>query len=227
MQDFSRTALVIIDNQMGAVLPTGFFGPVRSNPNYFDNIRILLAAFRRFRITQAPVLPPHIIHVYHNSRNPDSPLVAGKRTADEHPTSAPMAGEPIFWKRTSSAFEVPELREFVIQNNIARMYFTEVSLDHSVGSSIRHARDLQILDPVEHNGYIPGDVVLVEDAVAAWAKDVGSPSHGPEIVYAVHVDSLKAQFARVIDTRNAMAELGVQAPGPALIHAPAQDHLLA
>ena len=52
---------------------------------------------------------------------------------------------------------------------------------------------------------VPGDIVLVGDATAAWAKHGGS--YAAEVVHGVHVESLKGEFCRVVSTEEALREI--------------------
>jgi len=53
---------------------------------------------------------------------------------------------------------------------------------------------------------VKGDIVLVEDATAAWAKFGGR--YDAETVQVVHVESLRGEFARVVDTDVVLGEIG-------------------
>lgn len=53
---------------------------------------------------------------------------------------------------------------------------------------------------------IKGDIVVVEDAVAAWEKKGGK--FDAETVHGVHIECLRGEFARVVDTKGVLKELG-------------------
>jgi nicotinamidase-related amidase len=204
-QDLSKAALIIIDNQEGS-LYSNWFGTERSTPRYEENITTLVAAFRYVR--QADTGTPHIIHIYHRSVDPPSPLYPGKPTAAPHPTSAPIEGEAVFFKDTISALQLLDLTAFIIDNGIARIYFAGISLDHSVGSTMRHLSDLRILNHVmDHISVRPGDIVLIDDAVAVWAKHEGK--YRAEQIHAHHTESLSSVCARITNTRDVLTELGL------------------
>lgn len=83
-----------------------------------------------------------------------------------------------------------------------------LSVDLCVGSTVRHASDLRVLDHVGEDGkVVRGDIVLVEDAVAAWAKHGGR--YDAEAVHGVSVESLRGEFARVVTTDLVLKEIGL------------------
>lgn len=88
------------------------------------------------------------------------------------------------------------------------MYFVGLSVDMCVGSTVRHASDLGVLDHIGEDGkVVKGDIVLVEDAVAAWAKHGGK--FDAETVHGVSVESLRGEFARVTTTDLVLKEIGL------------------
>lgn len=50
-----------------------------------------------------------------------------------------------------------------------------------------------------------GDIVLIEDATAAWRKPGGE--WDAEVIHAVHVESLR-EFVRIAKTEEVLRELG-------------------
>lgn len=81
-----------------------------------------------------------------------------------------------------------------------------LSVDHCLGSTVRSASDLKVADHVDKDGnVVAGDIVLVGDATAAWAKHEGP--YDAETVHGVHVQSLKGEFARVVDTEDILREI--------------------
>lgn len=111
-------------------------------------------------------------------------------------------------KSTNSAFMNPTLGELLKEKQIWKIYFVGLSLDWCLGSTIRHASDLAVTDHVGDSGeVVKGVIVLVEDGVAAWAKKGGKQD--AETVHDVHVDSLRGEFARVLNTKEVLEELGV------------------
>jgi nicotinamidase-related amidase len=203
MADHSHTALIIIDSQQGA-LGGHFWGPSRSNPSYEHNIVALLHAFRSLR---GP-LGPLIIHVYHSSINPLSPLHPTSPGMAFHSSSTPEPHEPVFPKKTSSALQSSDLGDFLKAKRIWKVYFAGVAVDYCLGSTVRHASDLDVGNHRGEGGeVVEGDIVVVKDATLAWAKDKGS--FDAETVHRVHIESLEGEIARVVTTEEVLGELGV------------------
>jgi nicotinamidase-related amidase len=175
MADHSHTALIVVDSQIGALSST-FWGTARSNPSYETNVTTLLSAFRSLNTPKSPTAP-HIIHIYHSSSNPLSPLHPSSPGISFHPSSLPQDSEPIFSKSTNSAFITrftPELEAYLKEKQIWKLYFVGLSIDLCLGSTVRSASDLGVADHVGESGeVVKGDVILVDDAVAAWAKKGG------------------------------------------------------
>lgn len=71
-------------------------------------------------------------------------------------------------------------------------------MDHCVSTTTRMAGNLKVCDHVNGEGRrVKGEVILVEDATAAWQKPGGK--WDAETVHAVHAESLK-EFASVLKT---------------------------
>ncbi|CZR69310.1 uncharacterized protein PAC_19210 [Phialocephala subalpina] len=251
--DHSHTALIIVDNQIGA-LDSPFWSPARSNPAYLSNLTTLLSAFRSIPSgAQAPhsnppihsvlksfknhslvlslsapnqITDPHVpvLHIYHASTNPLSPLHPSSPGIAFHSNTLPLPNEAVFSKTKNSAFcGTSELERWLRGHEIWKIYFVGLSVDLCLGSTIRHASDLGIADHEvdervlvgnekgegtrERENVSKGDIVLVEDATAAWAKYNGE--YDAELVHGVHVGSLKGEFARVVKTEDVLVEMGL------------------
>lgn len=82
-------------------------------------------------------------------------------------------------------------------------------MDLCLGSTIRSASDLQVADHVDGNGeVVRGNIVLIGDATAAWAKFGGK--YDAETVLGVHIESLRGEFARILSTKEALKEIGCE-----------------
>lgn len=199
----SHTALLLIDNQLGFQHPT-HWGPARSNPRFEANSTALLAAFR-----SAVSPPPLVIHVYHISTDdwPDSPLHPSHPDGGVAflPFATPLPHEPVFSKHVNSSFIGTRLEELLKERQIWRLFIQGLSTDHCVSTTTRMAGNLHVCDHVDEEGKrIQGEVILVEDATAAWAKPDGK--WDAETVHAVHVESLK-EFATVLTTEQAIRQV--------------------
>jgi nicotinamidase-related amidase len=203
MSDHSHSALLVVDSQTGAIT-SNFWGTARSNPSYERNVTKILSAFRSFPKSHES---PHIIHIYHSSLNASSPLHASSAGMSFHTSSLPQEGEPVISKSSNSAFITPELEKLLREREIWKVYFIGLSVDLCLGSTIRSASDLGVADHTDEEGnLIKGDIILVEDATAAWAKKDGK--FDAETVHGVHVESLKGEFARILSTEQVVSEMG-------------------
>ncbi|KAH8602818.1 Isochorismatase-like protein [Bisporella sp. PMI_857] len=198
MADHSHTALIVVDSQVGA-LEKGYWGTNRSNPSYEENVSKLLAAFRA-----AP--DAHIIHIIHESTNPASPLHPNKPSMMIHPPHKAFRSEISFSKSANSAFVEPALGTWLQDRQIWKIYFAGLSVDLCLGNTIRAASDLGVADHVEEDGIlVKGDIVLIDDATAAWAKHGGK--YDADTVHGVHVESLKGEFTRTASTDQVLEEI--------------------
>ncbi len=124
-----------------------------------------------------------------------------------HSSSLPQPHEPVFPKKTNSAFQSSDLGDFLKAKKIWNVYFAGIAVDYCLGSTIRHASDLDVGNHRdEESKVVKGDLVLIEDATLAWAKTGGR--FDAETVHQVHVESLKGEFARVATTDEVLRELG-------------------
>lgn len=204
MTDHSHTAFILVDSQHGAI-ESDFWGTARSNPSYEANVGKLLKAFRSLAGPKAP----YIIHVYHSSVNPASPLFPTSAGMAFHASSLPGPNEPVFPKATNSAFQSSDLGDFLKAKQIWKVYFAGLSVDLCLGSTVRHASDLDVGKHQNADGeVINGQLMLIEDATAAWAKKGGN--FDAETIHGVHVESIRVEFARVLTTEDVMRELGAQ-----------------
>lgn len=150
-----------------------------------------------------------------------------------HPSTTPLEHEPLFTKSTNSAFcisspspstsrpssnlpNTTELETYLKSHQIWKIFFVGLSIDLCLGSIIRHAADLGVTDHLaneeqgekEESGeakVVKGDIILVQDATAAWKKYHGN--YSADDVHAVHVQSLKGEFCKVIGVANVFEEM--------------------
>lgn len=201
MADYSHSALLIVDSQIGAFEPL-FWGTKRSNPAYEENVTRLLGAFRA-------TPGAHVIHIIHESINPASPLHPSRPSVAITPAHSPLPGEPVIPKSTNSAFVTSELQDLLKEQQIWKIYFVGLSVDLCLGSTIRSASDLHVVDHLDANGeVVRGDIVLIGDATCAWAKIGGK--YDAETVLGVHIESLRGEFARIVSTTETLKEIGCE-----------------
>ncbi len=178
-------ALLIIDVQVGIDDSRG----ERNNPAAERNIATLLAAWRRH---QWP-----IVHVQHDSIEPESKLRPGLPGNAIKPEAQPQAGETLVRKQTNSAFVGTGLEQDLRQRGIERLVVAGLTTDHCVSASVRSAADL---------GF---DVTLVTDACAAFGRSGydGRYYSGDEI-HRNNLVSLDQEFCRLRDIESLLAEAG-------------------
>jgi nicotinamidase-related amidase len=172
------TALLVIDVQKGLDEPS--LGP-RNNPDAEANIARLLA---HWRARQRPV-----VHVRHDSVEPDSPLrpeLPGNAFKDE---ARPLPGEVQFSKTVNSAFIGTDLEQHLRDRGIDALVVAGLTTEHCVSTSVRMAANL---------GF---EVTLAGDATAAFEhRGPDGRVHSAEDVHAVNIASLQGEFCRVLAT---------------------------
>ena len=203
-----RTALLLIDIQNG-FLESSFWGPSRSNSLFEQNAASLLKAYRSL-ISSAgssgsESSPYRIIHVAHSSLSADSPLHPSSPGFGFQTFAAPKVGEYVIKKHVNSAFIGTNL-ETLLREHFGRhpgiLYIAGLTTDHCVSTTTRMAGNLKVCD-VGDGDDEKGEVILVEDATAAWQKsEIGFEA---ELVHKVHVESLR-EFATVAETEEVLKE---------------------
>lgn len=179
----SDAALILVDLQLAIDDPR--WGP-RNNPQAEQAIAALLAAWR------AEGLP--IVHVRHDSVEPDSPYRPDRPGHAFKPEAAPAAGEAVVGKRGHSAFVDTTLEETLDALGATTLVVCGVLTHNSVEATVRHAADL---------GY---RVFVVADA--CWAVALGERGGGTwpaEIVHRVALACLDGEYATVVDAASALA----------------------
>ena len=175
----------------------------RSNPDFEENVKTIIKHFRKLRAISGQ--QPLIIHVYHESTDPQSPLHAGSPGVAFQDYARPEGPDEIVISKTvNSAFIGTSLEETLRKHSIRRLYVVGLTTDHCVSTTVRMAGNLKVTDWVDGNGdtHQGEGTFLVEDATAAHAK--GGFDAG--LVHAVHAESLK-EFAEVIKTSELLDNL--------------------
>jgi nicotinamidase-related amidase len=170
-----KTALLIIDVQMGLDDPS--LGR-RNNPDAEANIARLLAAWRE---GERP-----LIHIRHNSTEPNSPLrpeLPGNAFKEE---VRPLPGEKQFSKTVNSAFIGTGLTEYLHGQGIDSLVVVGLTTDHCVSTSVRMAANL---------GF---GVTLVADATATHERTgYDGVLYSAEEIHKVNLVSLAGEFCTV------------------------------
>lgn len=174
--------LMVVDMQ--AAIDDARWGAL-NNPQAEDNVAALLATWRDAGL---PVL-----HVRHDSPDAGSPYRADAPGHAFKPCAAPLAHEPVFAKRTTSAFSDGRLDATLTRLGVTCLVLCGVLTQNSVEATARAAGDL---------GY---RVFLVEDACRASAKtDARGRRWSADEVHALSLANLTGEYARVVTTGTAV-----------------------
>jgi nicotinamidase-related amidase len=177
--------LILIDQQKAMEHPV--WGP-RNNPRAEANIQRLLEAWRRRR---AP-----IVHVKHDSTEPNSPFRPGQEGNDFLPLTAPRAGEIVVAKKVHSALIGTSLLERLDQMGRPPLVICGVLLANSVEATVRVAANLGFMVR------LPAD--------ACWScdkRDLTGRLWSAEDVHQLTLALLDGEYANVTTTDAVLASL--------------------
>jgi nicotinamidase-related amidase len=181
----SDPALIVIDVQQGMDNPR--LGK-RNNPNAEKRIADLIG---RWRSDGKPV-----IHVQHDSVEPQSELRPDRPGNAVKVEAEPIAGEPVFRKNVNSAFIGTTLESYLREKGIDNLVMVGLTTEHCVSTSARMAANL---------GF---NVTIVADATAAFEKDGFDGKHyTAEEVHSVELANLNREFATVRESKDILAEV--------------------
>ncbi|PYE87421.1 cysteine hydrolase family protein [Phyllobacterium leguminum] len=172
-------ALMIIDVQNAIDDPK--WGR-RGQPGAEAAIAQLLAAWRERRLP--------VIHIRHDSTDPDSPYRPGTSGNEFKAEVAPQPGEPVVDKRTNNAFIGTDLMDVLDELQIGSLVVTGVLLENSVDATVRMAANL---------GF---EVTIAEDAVASVNRtDHNGKTWAAEDVHALTLSILDGEYARISNSK--------------------------
>lgn len=180
----AESAIICVDVQQG--FDRERWGE-RNNPDAERHIAELLAAWR------AAGHP--VIHVRHDSTEPDSPLRPGRSGNEFKPAGEPEPGEPVVGKRVNSAFIGTELEALLRERGVRRPVFVGFTTDHCVSTSVRMAENL---------GFEP---YVVSDATATFDRELGGTRYAAEQNHRLALAQLADEFATVVETATLLAAL--------------------
>lgn len=174
----ASTVLLLIDVQKA--WDEAHWG-ARNNPDAEVRIAQILAAFRR---AERPV-----IHVRHDSKDPNSPLHPAEPGHAFKPEAEPLPGEAVFGKQVHDAFLGSNLEAHLRAREIDRLVIAGFLTPWCVSSTARSAHD---------RGF---KVVVLHDACAAFElEDPFGAMQGAEALHLASLTALHGTFAMVLAT---------------------------
>jgi nicotinamidase-related amidase len=179
-----RPALVVVD--VGAATA----GPLRADRNNPGAERAVAALLEEFRSRALPV-----VHVRHDIDEAASPHHPGGQDPGE-PEIAPLPGEPVVAKSTTSAFIGTELASTLRRCGCDAVVFVGLATNTSVEATVRMSGDL---------GY--RSFVVADATAAAATVDLRGRRWEAEDVHAMALANLDGAYARVVNVAEVVMAL--------------------
>jgi nicotinamidase-related amidase len=181
----ANAVLLAIDLQKAIDHPS--WGP-RNNPDCEKIVAALLAAWR------ARKMP--VIHIRHDSREPNSHYRPGQPGHEFKPETAPLPGEKIVPKQTNSAFIGTGLENILRSRGYRTLIVTGVITNNSVEATVRMAGNL---------GF---DIYVVADGCFTVDKrDLAGDLHPAARVHALSLANMHGEYATVVESKDILAAL--------------------
>ena len=185
---------MLIDVQRAIDDPAWARWGARNNPDAEANIARLL---RAWRATGRP-----IVHVRHESRDPQSTYRPGQPGAEFKPEAAPAFGERVVVKHTPNAFIGTGLEPVLRSAAVGTLVIAGVITNNSVEATARMAGDL---------GF---ETWVVSDATATFPRpDYSGRLRSAAEVHAMSLANLEGEYARIASTGEVLEGIGPAGPG--------------
>jgi nicotinamidase-related amidase len=177
-----QPALLLVDIQQGFENEV-YWGGARNHPDAEKNAARLLDVWRGHGFP--------VIHVKHNSVNPQSPLASGKIGNEIQRIVQPKEGEPVIGKSVNSAFIGTDLEQRLHDKEIRQLVVVGLTTDHCISTTVRMAGNL---------GF---DTYVVNDATATFPKaGFDGKRYSAETIHETALASLNEEFATVLNTED-------------------------
>jgi len=171
-------ALLIIDVQKAIDHPK--WG-LRNNPSMEENIARLLEVWRQNKLS--------IIHVKHNSIEPDSPYRPDQEGNEFKAQVVPRNGETVISKCVTSAFVGTSLEAELNQRGIKDVFVTGVITNNSVDATVRVGSNLGL------------NMHTVADGTSTFGlKDWNGKEHEADTIHAIFLANLDGEYGKVLTT---------------------------
>jgi len=177
--------LMIIDLQKSIDHPS--WGR-RNNPGCEKAVMRLLAAWR------ARKMP--IIHIRHDSREPNSHYRPGQPGNEFKPEVAPLPAETVIPKHTNSAFIGTRLEGLLRERGYGTLVVAGVITNNSVEATVRMAGNLGF------DTYVVADACFTVDK-----RDLTGELHPAERVHALSLANMHGEYATVVESKDILASL--------------------
>ena len=177
-----QPALLLVDIQQGFE-DEAYWGGERNHPDAGKNAARLLEVWRSHGFP--------VIHVKHNSVNPNSPLAEGKVGNAIQEVVQPIEGEPVIGKTVNSAFIGTNLEQHLKNEGIRQVVIVGLTTDQCISTTVRMAGNL---------GF---DTYVVNDATATFPKKgFDGKRYSAEEIHQTALASLNEEFATVLNTED-------------------------
>lgn len=187
------TALLVIDMQLG--FDDSAWGP-RNNPGAELNVAALIAAWRTAKLP--------VIHVHHDSPDPDGRMRPGSAGNAVKPEARPQGREQVFRKTVNSAFIGTRLEPELRAMGVRALAVVGLTTNHCISTTVRMAANL---------GF---ETFVAADATAAFARaGLNGQVRNAEEVHSAALSDLQNEFAAIVDSRWLIAALVASNTDPA------------